>query len=52
MVALLLVTGHETTVNLLGNGALALLNHPEQLGILRGEWGWKRPLKNSALMGR
>jgi cytochrome P450 len=35
MVALLLVTGHETTVNLLGNGALALLNQPEQLAILR-----------------
>ncbi|MBK7896199.1 MAG: cytochrome P450 [Anaerolineaceae bacterium] len=35
MVALLLVTGHETTVNLLGNGALALLTHPEQLGLLR-----------------
>jgi cytochrome P450 PksS len=35
MVALLLVTGHETTVNLLGNGALALLQHPEQLAILR-----------------
>lgn len=35
MVALLLVTGHETTVNLLGNGALALLNHPEQLALLQ-----------------
>lgn len=35
MVALLLVTGHETTVNLLGNGALALLQHPQQLAILR-----------------
>ncbi len=35
MVALLLVTGHETTVNLLGNGALALLNHSAQLVILR-----------------
>ncbi len=35
MVALLLVTGHETTVNLLGNGALALLTHPEQLLILQ-----------------
>ena len=38
MVALLLVTGHETTVNLIGNGALALLNHPEQLALVkRGE---------------
>jgi cytochrome P450 PksS len=31
MVALLFVTGHETVVNLLGNGALALMQHPEQL---------------------
>lgn len=35
MVALLLVTGHETTVNLLGNGTLALLQHPEQLTLLQ-----------------
>ncbi|MEM7031154.1 MAG: cytochrome P450 [Chloroflexota bacterium] len=37
MVALLLVTGHETTVNLIGNGALALLQHPEQLEILKSD---------------
>ena len=35
MVALLLITGHETTVNLIGNGALALLRHPEQRERLR-----------------
>ncbi|MCB0116272.1 MAG: cytochrome P450, partial [Caldilineaceae bacterium] len=34
MVALLFVTGHETVVNLLGNGALVLMQHPEQLACL------------------
>src|SRR5258708_32216918 len=33
--ALLLVAGHETTVNLLGNGPLTLLRHPAMLERLR-----------------
>lgn len=37
MVALLFVTGHETVVNMLGNGIAALLQHPEQLARLRAE---------------
>ncbi|MEV0175511.1 cytochrome P450 [Streptomyces sp. NPDC050803] len=32
---MLIVAGHESTVNLLGNAVLALLQHPEQLGRLR-----------------
>jgi cytochrome P450 PksS len=37
MIFLLLVAGHETTVNLIGNGVLALLEHPEQIDRLRDD---------------
>ncbi|MEU9477422.1 cytochrome P450 [Streptomyces sp. NPDC048191] len=39
MAYLLLIAGHETTVNLIGNGVLALLNHPGQLAALRADMG-------------
>lgn len=34
-ITLLIIAGHETTVNLIGNGVLALLQNPQQLQLLQ-----------------
>lgn len=34
---LLILAGHETTINLIGDGTLALLQHPEQMHLLRND---------------
>ena len=37
MVFLLLIAGHETTLNLIGNGTLALLENPNEMSKLRSQ---------------
>jgi len=37
IVVLLFIAGHETTMNLIGNGTAALLAHPDQLARLRSD---------------
>ncbi|MFD8985876.1 cytochrome P450 [Streptomyces sp. NPDC059564] len=47
--ALLLIAGHETTVNLIANGMLTLLRHPWALERLRREPGFAVPLVEELL---
>jgi cytochrome P450 len=46
---LLLIAGHETTVNLTANGVLALLRRPDALRRLAAEPGWAAPVVEELL---
>ena len=43
MAFLLLIAGHETTVNLVGNGTLALLENPDEMRKLQGDLSLVKP---------
>ncbi|GGZ78375.1 cytochrome P450 [Streptomyces subrutilus] len=47
--ALLLIAGHETTVNLITNGMLTLLRHPDVLARLRDDAGLAVPIVEELL---
>jgi cytochrome P450 len=49
MIFLLIVAGHETTVKLIGNGMLALFEHPEQFARLRADPSLVKNLVEEAL---
>lgn len=45
---LLVIAGHDTTVNLVTNAIKALLSHPEQLALARdGHYGWDKVLQET-----
>lgn len=46
---LLLIAGHETTVNLIANAVLALLRYPEHLDTLRADPAFVRPVIEETL---
>ena len=48
--SLLLLAGHETTINLLCNGTLAFMRHPEQWALLKQDpAGWARQATEECL---
>jgi pimeloyl-[acyl-carrier protein] synthase len=46
---LMLIAGHETTTNLIGNGMLTLLRHPQELARLRRSLGHDPALMHTAV---
>ena len=49
MVFLLLIAGHETTVNLIGNGTLALIENPNEMRKLQSEPSLVKPAMEELL---